>query len=213
MSTAVLMACMLTFISDIFGLGSLHGCCVTVNMQFRTQFIQNAHTVLVYVWLICCKHCHNVATSLLIMATSDLWSWTLVLLLKSISNGTFSDPCSISSASLSMLLYHYCALNRILPAKAVGQRVTLSGISLCPHLMPSYTCNKLASRPTPDASISRYRGFKLPKMLCIQFLWLAIWLFYTSTGILYSMTIQSLPTSVFLVVHALPAVTNENLLR
>ena len=63
----------------------------------------------------------------------------------------------MSSTSLSMLLHWAYTLVRLFLAKAIGHSVKLPGASFLGKYIPSLTCRRLAPRPTPDASFSRYK--------------------------------------------------------
>ena len=69
------------------------------------------------------------------------------------------QPVKIPSASLYMLLYHHAVLDRLFLAKVMGQIIALSSTSSYLQLMSSLTCHKVAPRPTPGASVSRYNSF------------------------------------------------------
>ena len=59
---------------------------------------------------------------------------------------------------LSMLLYLYSVLLRLLFANAVGLRMVLSGAISFGHVVPSLVCNRVAPSPIPYASVLRQRG-------------------------------------------------------
>ena len=58
-----------------------------------------------------------------------------------------------------MLLYCCPALDKLLLVNSIGCSAAMSGISSHPQFMPSLISNRLASRPTPEASVFRYKGF------------------------------------------------------
>ena len=70
----------------------------------------------------------------------------------------FLRPSNKLNACLSMLLYLYSALVRLLLANVIGLRMVLSGAISCGHVVPSLVCNMVAPNPILDASVSRYRG-------------------------------------------------------
>ena len=90
-------------------------------------------------------HCERVATSFLNIATRGLWS---VIMLTSHARWNFSSPWSIPSISLSVLLYHLSAPERLLQMNAVGLSIMLSGI-----------CHE----PIPNASVSKCMAFPVSK--------------------------------------------------
>ena len=89
------------------------------------------YMILTLYWCILSRiHCilwGNVAVSFLKIATSGLWS---VIILTSVAKQqwwNFLTPCSIPSASLSMLLYLLSTLDRLLLANVMDLSVLLSG--------------------------------------------------------------------------------------
>ena len=62
-------------------------------------------------------------------------------------------------ASLSMILYLFSVVDKLLLAKAIGLRILLSGASSLGQFVLSLAHRRLASSPTPDASVSRYSSF------------------------------------------------------
>ena len=63
------------------------------------------------------------------------------------------------SASLFMFLYLVSVLNRFLLVNAMGHKNVLSDASSHGYFIPSLTCCSPVSRPTPDASVSKYSCF------------------------------------------------------
>ena len=104
-----------------------------------------------------CILCDNDATSFLKIATSGLWCVTIFS--QSSSDGLSLVLCSITSASISVMLYLLSALDRLLLANAMGlSMLLLSALSLW-QLVPLLVCSRAAPSVTPDVSVSRYSGW------------------------------------------------------
>ena len=71
----------------------------------------------------------------------------------------FKPIYSIPSASLSILLYLFSALVRLLLLNAISLSMLLSGASSLGQLVLLLVCNKAAPSPAPDASVSIYLEF------------------------------------------------------
>ena len=63
----------------------------------------------------------------------------------------------MSNASLSVLLYLFSALDRLLLAKVMSLSI-LSGVMSLGQLLLFLFCIRLAPTPTPDVSISKYNA-------------------------------------------------------
>ena len=76
-----------------------------------------------------CSLCDSVAMCFLNIVTSSLWSLLNSPLSQSSNDGTFLSPYIMPSASLSMLLYLFSTLDRLLLANAMGLIMLSSGTS------------------------------------------------------------------------------------
>ena len=96
--------------------------------------------------------------SFLNIATSGLQSVIILTPLTKQQWWNFSCPCNVPNTSLSILLYLFSPLDRLLLANDMGHSILLSGALSLGQLVPFLVCSKLAVISTPDTSVSKYNG-------------------------------------------------------
>ena len=167
MFTDVMIACTFMFLSVIsWSLFSLWLSWDNQSTVYRSR--PGFYIIHTLYWWMCsmihCNHWDNAATSLMIITNNGLSLVDYTYFFSKAVMGNISSSCSILRASHSILLYHHSALKKVLLVKAIGHSVALSSTLPCPQFMPSLTCNSLASRPIPSASVSRYSGLNVSKI-------------------------------------------------
>ena len=113
-------------------------------------------------WIVNTLHwsfCNNVATSSLKIATSYLWSVIILIFQVKQLWWNVSSLCNIVNASLNVAAPFFPTGVRLLLASAVSLGMLLWGASSHGQFIPSLICSNPAPSHTPDASVSRYRGF------------------------------------------------------
>ena len=92
----------------------------------------------------------------------------------------------------------------ILLVNAISQRIVLSGPLPLGQYMPFLICNRQASRPTPESSVFRYRGFFSSQnfinglSLSVPLLFLKVLDMSCSTSILFLQMSTCIEASIFL---------------
>ena len=93
--------------------------------------------------------------SILNVGTSSLWSIIILISCKAVVM-EFSSPFNMPNASLSILLYLFSALDRLLLANTMVCNMLLSDTMSHGQLVPFLVYSRPA--PSPDASVSKYSG-------------------------------------------------------
>ena len=126
--------------------------------------------------------CDRLATSLLKIAISGLWSGmysftgqTVVMKL--------SRPFSISSASPSVLLWHVSMFVKLLLANSVGHSTALLGVSFLGNCILFLTWRRLFLRMTPNASVAKYSYCISLYNASVTFSMMMFWLWHTGFGL------------------------------
>ena len=136
---------------------------------------------------IICVHCIGKCTALYIVATMtglQYLCWQLPQMVCDLlfclfpwqnSSGAISPHHEVFQGSLTLvLLYCHSTADKHLVINSVGKNAVLSRTSHSKFIL-SLTCERLAPRPVPEASVSRYRGSMQHRISCMKPAWLCFW--------------------------------------
>ena len=102
-----------------------------------------------------CSPYSSVATSFLNITSSGLWCVIILISLASSSDGICPGHVIYLMLLFLYCVYLFSALDRLLLVNAMALSMLLSSAISLGQLVPFHICSRLATSPTPDASVSK----------------------------------------------------------